>query len=177
MSGLTTDLAIKVKELFDANEWTLGLAESCTGGNISAAIVAIPGSSSFHQGSIVSYSNDVKQGVLGVSRKTLEEFGAVSEQTTEQMARGAREQLKSTWALSVSGIAGPDGGRPDKPVGTVCFTVSGTVFGEKGNEASARNIEFSETMHFEGSRQDVIAASTRHALTKLSTLNEVLAKQ
>lgn len=98
---------------------TVGTAESCTGGYVANQITSIPGSSRYYEGSVVSYSNDVKMNVLGVSRETLEAYGAVSEQTAREMAEGARRLLNTTFAISTTGIAGPDGGTAEKPVGTV----------------------------------------------------------
>jgi nicotinamide-nucleotide amidase len=98
---------------------TIGTAESCTGGYVANQITSIAGSSRYYQGSVVSYSNDVKMNVLGVSRETLEAYGAVSEQTAREMAEGARRLLNTTFAISTTGIAGPDGGTEEKPVGTV----------------------------------------------------------
>jgi nicotinamide-nucleotide amidase len=98
---------------------TIGTAESCTGGNIARTITSVPGSSSYFLGTIVSYSNEVKQRLLGVSEQDLVDHGAVSEPVVEQMLRGAMRQLKTDLAIAVSGIAGPDGGSEEKPVGTV----------------------------------------------------------
>lgn len=109
---------------------TIGTAESCTGGFVASQLTSIPGSSHYFEGSVVSYSNAVKMNVLGVSRDTLENFGAVSEQTAREMAEGARKVLNTTYAISTTGIAGPDGGTPEKPVGTVwiaCATPTETV--------------------------------------------------
>ncbi|MDY2626581.1 MAG: nicotinamide-nucleotide amidohydrolase family protein, partial [Coriobacteriales bacterium] len=100
---------------------TLATAESCTGGLVSGAITSVPGSSDAHSGGIVSYANSVKTGVLGVSPQVLATVGAVSEECAQQMAEGARRALGTTYAVSTTGIAGPGGGTPDKPVGTVCF--------------------------------------------------------
>lgn len=98
---------------------TVATAESCTGGYVANQITSVPGSSRYYEGSVVSYSNDVKMNVLGVSRETLEAYGAVSEQTAREMAEGARRLLNTTFAISTTGIAGPDGGTAEKPVGTV----------------------------------------------------------
>nr|WP_295922459.1 competence/damage-inducible protein A [uncultured Dyadobacter sp.] len=98
---------------------TVATAESCTGGYIANQITSIPGSSRYYEGSVVSYSNEVKKHVLGVSGETLAAYGAVSEQTAREMAEGARRLLNTTFAISTTGIAGPDGGTPEKPVGTV----------------------------------------------------------
>lgn len=97
----------------------IGLAESCTGGNIAKTLLSVPGASGYFLGGIVAYSNVIKQDLLGVKQATLEEFGAVSEQTVIEMAHGAIEKLNCDIAVSVSGIAGPGGGTPEKPVGTI----------------------------------------------------------
>ena len=122
---------------------TVGTAESCTAGMISARIADIPGSSDVLLGGIVSYSNGIKMKLLGVSEKTLREHGAVSEECAREMADGARGALGCDIAVSVTGIAGPGGGTPDKPVGTVCFGIS-TADGartktERFGEAGGRN--------------------------------------
>lgn len=109
---------------------TLGVAESCTGGYVSSQITKVPGASAYFWGSIVSYSNAVKVNQLGVQPETLEQFGAVSEETIRQMAEGVRKALGTNVGIATSGIAGPDGGTPDKPVGTIwiaCATDQRTV--------------------------------------------------
>ena len=98
---------------------TLGTAESCTGGNIARLITSIPGSSKYFNGSIVSYSNKVKCNVLNVSASNIEKYGAVSEQVVLEMAKGAQKVLGADCVIAVSGVAGPDGGTDEKPVGTV----------------------------------------------------------
>ena len=103
---------------------TLALAESCTGGYISHLITLIPGSSSFFLGGVVSYSNDLKSGLLGVPQDILNEFGAVSLETVKKMAEGARQKTGADYGLSVSGIMGPTGETPDKPLGFVCVGFS-----------------------------------------------------
>ncbi|MBP8244079.1 MAG: CinA family protein [Chitinophagaceae bacterium] len=106
------------KILLQQNQ-TMGLAESCTGGYISHLITSIPGSSAYFKGSVVSYSNEIKEAVLGVSSSTLQTEGAVSEATVREMVSGALTSLQTDYALAVSGIMGPDGGSEEKPVGTV----------------------------------------------------------
>ena len=104
---------------------TVATAESCTGGYLAHLITSIPGSSEYFSGSIISYSNKVKMNQLGVSSDDLENHGAVSQEVIEQMAKGAREQLKTDYAMATSGIAGPDGGTEEKPVGTVWIALAG----------------------------------------------------
>ncbi|CAG5068928.1 Nicotinamide-nucleotide amidohydrolase PncC [Dyadobacter sp. CECT 9623] len=113
------ELETVVGSLLKENNATLGTAESCTGGYVASRITSVSGSSQYFEGSVVSYSNAVKTNVLGVKKETLLEFGAVSEQTAREMAEGARKVLNTTFAIATTGIAGPDGGTPDKPVGTV----------------------------------------------------------
>ncbi|MFP4447642.1 MAG: CinA family nicotinamide mononucleotide deamidase-related protein [Bacteroidales bacterium] len=102
---------------------TICTAESCTGGAISASIVSIPGSSDYYKGSIVAYSNAVKQCMLSIDENVIVRHGAVSQEVTEAMAKNAREIFNTDYAIAVSGIAGPSGGTEDKPVGTVWITV------------------------------------------------------
>lgn len=104
---------------------TMALAESCTGGHISGLITSIPGSSAYFIGGVVSYANAVKMEELGVPGDMLELNGAVSQPVVERMATGVRQALGSDWAVATSGVAGPDGGTPDKPVGTVWMAVAG----------------------------------------------------
>lgn len=102
---------------------TIGFAESCTGGLCAAALVAIPGASEVFYGSIVSYDNSVKENLLSVPEAVLQTVGAVSAECAMAMARGARQKLGTSIAVSVTGIAGPGGGTPEKPVGTVYIGV------------------------------------------------------
>lgn len=111
-------------DIMEANQLTLSTAESCTGGFISQLITQHPGCSSVFAGGAVTYSNALKMSVLGVKAETLEVYGAVSEQTVKEMAYGARVNFKTDYAVAVSGVAGPDGGTPDKPVGTVWIAVA-----------------------------------------------------
>ncbi|MBR6290487.1 MAG: competence/damage-inducible protein A [Clostridia bacterium] len=113
-----------VSRLLRERGLTVGTAESCTAGMIASRIADLPGSSDILTGGIVSYANEVKTGVLGVDPEVIEKYGAVSEQCARQMAEGARRALGCDIAVSVTGIAGPGGGTPEKPVGTVCFGVS-----------------------------------------------------
>lgn len=114
---------VVVGNLLKEKRLYLATAESCTGGNIAHTITSIAGSSAYFKGGIVAYSNEVKQRMLGVSAGTLDEFGAVSQEVVEQMANGALKNLNADIAVSVSGIAGPDGATDGKPVGTVWICV------------------------------------------------------
>jgi nicotinamide-nucleotide amidase len=117
-------------ELLKQKNATIATAESCTGGRLAAALNALPGSSAYYLGSVVAYANEVKEQVLGVEQDTLIQYGAVSEQTVREMAEGVRRLMHTDYAIATSGIAGPDGGTKDKPVGTVWIawaTPEGTV--------------------------------------------------
>lgn len=104
---------------------TLSLAESCTGGYLSHLITSVPGSSAYYIGGVVSYANAVKMEELGIPAGMLELNGAVSRPVVEQMACGVRQALRTDWSIAISGVAGPDGGTPEKPVGTVWIAVDG----------------------------------------------------
>jgi nicotinamide-nucleotide amidase len=109
--------------LLRSHHSTVATAESCTGGYIAHLITSIPGSSSVFNGSVVSYSNDAKEHLLGVQHQTLLDHGAVSENTVREMVHGAIDKLDTTYAIATSGIMGPDGGSAEKPVGTVWMAV------------------------------------------------------
>jgi len=113
-----------IGKLLTQSSRTVSLAESCTGGLIAERLTDVPGSSRYFMEGAVTYSNEAKIARLGVKPKTLEEFGAVSSQTAEEMAAGMREKAGTDYAISVTGIAGPDGGSDDKPVGTVFIGLS-----------------------------------------------------
>jgi len=113
------DLAAIVLDLCRSRGLTIGVAESCTGGLLGARITAVSGSSDVMLGGVIAYENEVKRRHLGVEERALQEYGAVSEEVARQMARGAREATKARVGLSITGVAGPTGGTPEKPVGTV----------------------------------------------------------
>lgn len=113
-----------VGELLKSNNKTVSTAESCTGGYVSHLITSVSGSSSYYLGSVVSYANEVKRDSLDVSESDLIDYGAVSKQVVEQMAEGARKNLKTDYSVATSGIAGPDGGTKEKPVGTVWIAIA-----------------------------------------------------
>ena len=121
----------------------LSLAESCTGGMIGCKITSVSGASAFFMGSAVTYSNQSKEKILGVSHKSLMDHGAVSEAVAKEMAEGSLKVYGSDIAASVTGIAGPDGGTPEKPVGTVWMAVTD----------GKRTVAYEN--HFEGSRDDI----------------------
>lgn len=134
---------------------TVGFGESCTGGLLSATLSAVPGISDLYLGSIVSYSYQAKVDLLGVSWGALKTEGAVSERVARQMAQGVRNQLKSHWSVSITGIAGPTGGTLEKPVGTVWFAVAGPGF-----ETTAKKL-------FSGNRTDVQKQAVEFAIDLL----------
>ena len=141
--------------LLARGEW-LAAAESCTGGWLAQSVTAIAGSSAWFDRGFVTYSNEAKMDMLGVPENTLERHGAVSEATARAMAQGALAHSRADWAVAITGIAGPSGGSPDKPVGTVCFAWASK---EGGCEA--------QTCHFSGDRAAVRQQSVRHALLGL----------
>jgi nicotinamide-nucleotide amidase len=110
-------------QLLRERHLTVATAESCTGGNIAKLLTSVPGSSAYFKGSVIAYDNQIKSQVLGVNPKILEDHGAVSQQVVEQMAEGVCRQLGTDTAMSTSGIAGPDGGTEEKPVGTTWICV------------------------------------------------------
>ncbi len=112
-----------VSQLLKTKKKTVATAESCTGGYIAHLITSKAGSSSIYNGSIVSYANEVKENILGVKPQTLQQYGAVSEQTVIEMVQGALKAIHTDYAIATSGIMGPDGGSPEKPVGTVWIAV------------------------------------------------------
>jgi len=141
--------------LLGRGEW-LAAAESCTGGWLAQSVTAIAGSSTWFDRGFVTYSNAAKVEMLGVPETTLERHGAVSEATARAMAQGVLRNSRADWAVAITGVAGPSGGSPDKPVGTVCFAWAQK---DKGCEA--------QVCHFAGDRAAVREQSVRHALNGL----------
>ncbi|WP_067707822.1 MULTISPECIES: nicotinamide-nucleotide amidase [unclassified Erwinia] len=135
---------------------TLTTAESCTGGWIAKVLTDIAGSSQWFERGFVTYSNDAKQELVGVTAASLSRFGAVSEEVVREMAEGARDKAHAQYAISVSGIAGPDGGTGEKPVGTVWFG-----FAAAGKKTEAKRQVFS------GDREAVRRQATAWALLRL----------
>ena len=144
---MSLNLESRIGSLLRERGGTLALAESCTGGLISNRITNVPGSSDYFLGGIVAYAYQAKVDLLGVSWETLNMHGAVSREVVLEMAEGARKSLKAKLGASVSGIAGPDGGSPDKPVGTVWIAVA------------APEGAWTREFHFSGTREAIKSAS------------------
>ncbi|UAL07237.1 MAG: CinA family protein [Candidatus Methanogranum gryphiswaldense] len=141
-------------------EITVSVAESCTGGLIGYILTERPGSSGFFIGSAVTYSNDSKEKVLGVSHETLLRCGAVSPETAVEMVKGARELFESDYAVSVTGIAGPDGASEDKPVGLVFIAVTDGI-----RTVATEN-------HFFGDRESIRKATAEEAISMLLEMTQ-----
>ena len=154
------ELAKKLSEVFSKNHKLITTAESCTGGLISAYITAIPGSSRYFDRAFITYSNEAKCQMLGVKAQTLYKYGAVSIETAKEMAEGALKNSNADIAVSVTGIAGPDGGSVDKPVGTVCIGIK-----VKGKEVEA------SCYHFTGNRMNIREKVVGQVLRILLTEN------
>ncbi len=144
-----------LKRLYTGRGWTLATAESYTGGLLGGLITGRPGSSEFYLGGVIAYSDRIKNELLSVGEDTLEGKGAVSPETARAMARGVRDKFRSTIGAAVTGIAGPGGGNPGKPVGLVYVAVAGPV-GERV-----------ERYLFSGSRREIRLQAVREALRLL----------
>ncbi len=153
MDDALSDLAAKLGATLKARGYTLALAESCTGGMVAQAITSIAGSSAWFDCGFVTYSNQAKIEVLGVLSKTLETYGAVSEQTAIEMAVCALKNSHAQISGSITGIAGPDGGTFEKPVGTVCFAWA------EAHKLSATTTS-TTTKYFKGNRQEIRQQAT-----------------
>jgi nicotinamide-nucleotide amidase len=152
---ITQDLA----RVLIKNNWHLSTAESCTGGMVAASITELAGSSEWFERGYVTYSNQSKSEDIDVSQNLIEQHGAVSDQVARAMALGAKQNSGSDLSLSITGIAGPTGGSPEKPIGTVCFAW-----------ALANDQIVSETKHFEGNRQQIRQQACDFSLRKLLSL-------
>ena len=151
-------LEVRLGQLLLRKGLTMGTAESCTGGKIASLMTSVAGSSAYFVGGVVSYTNEVKHQVLGVSSEALDRYGAVSQAVVEQMAQGATRVLGCDCAVATSGIAGPGGGTPAKPVGTVWIAA---CRGERVRSAC---------FHFVGDRLGNIRSSAEAALSMLLEL-------
>lgn len=146
-------LAERTGRLLQNSDSILVAAESCTGGWLAKVMTDVPGSSSWFERGFVTYTNQAKSEMLGVSEETLQQYGAVSEETVTEMARGALHHSHGDISVAISGIAGPGGGSPEKPVGTVCF-----AWGKDDDVVK------SERLVFSGDRESVRRQSVIHAL-------------
>jgi PncC family amidohydrolase len=157
MAELEAEIAQLVREYQSKTRksLTIGAVESATGGRIADRITNIPGSSDYFKGSVVAYSNEVKIALLGVKRATIENYGAVSEQTALEMARGGRKLLDVDICVSDTGIAGPSGGTPEKPVGLFYLGLA------------AEETSFSQTHIFPGNREGNKRDAAEAALSML----------
>jgi nicotinamide-nucleotide amidase len=154
------DLVDKLFAKLEKKSWMVVTAESCTGGMIATAITEKPGSSAYFERGFVTYSNQAKTDCLGVSPETLEKYGAVSAQTAVEMAEGALENSKAKVAVAVTGVAGPGGGTPQKPVGLVHIG-----FAIRGGIAQSKAFNFNG-----GDRQEIRLQTTRAALQTLLSI-------
>ena len=144
-----------VEELMDRGD-TVSVAESCTGGLLGAVFTSIPNASKVFWGGVISYDDDAKRNLIGVPESLLHIHGAVSSEVAVAMARGIREVAATTWAVALTGIAGPSGGTPQKPVGTVWIAIDGPVTDIQINR-------------FDGNRDVVREASVNQAIALLSS--------
>jgi nicotinamide-nucleotide amidase len=152
-------LASELGERLRARGWTLATAESCTGGWVGQLLTSLPGSSTWYERGFITYANAAKQEMLGVPAATLETFGAVSEETASAMAAGALKHSHAQAALAISGIAGPGGGTPQKPVGLVCY-----------GWALADGTLMSSTCRLDGDREEIRSRAVAAALRGLIDL-------
>lgn len=146
-------LAARVGRTLKRHRLMMASAESCTGGWVGQAVTMVPGSSDWFERGFITYTYISKREMLGVKPRTLATHGAVSEQVALEMARGALRNSHAQVAVSISGVAGPSGGSPDKPVGTVCFAWG-----------YARKVLLAETRRFRGDRDTVRRRAVEHAL-------------
>ena len=155
---MTSEISVLLDALharLTATNQTVSVAESCTGGLLGATLTELPGSSRYFLGGIQAYANEVKAALLGVRHETLVSFGAVSEEVASEMARGVQRLTGSDWAISTTGVAGPDGGSGEKPVGTVWISVVGF------------DGVFSQKLTLDGDRRSVRQGSVSGALSML----------
>ena len=150
----------KLHNLLSKSQLTISTAESCTGGIISSELTKLPNSSLYFIGAIIAYQNTIKENVLGVSSSTLSEYGAVSEQTVREMARGVAKLMNTDLAISISGIAGPGGGSTHKPVGTIwtAYYIKGEVY--------------TKLLRLKGSREENRLEASRLALEEVILYTE-----
>ena len=147
-----------VGQILCAKGYTISCAESCTGGLLTSTLTDVPGSSAYVMGSVVSYSNDVKSRILHVAEETLAAHGAVSPETARAMAEGVRDLMQTDVGVGITGIAGPGGGSPEKPVGLVYIAVS-----TLGKTSVEKNV-------FSGVRAEIKRAAVNKALAMVQEM-------
>ncbi|MDH1975046.1 CinA family protein [Aliarcobacter butzleri] len=147
---------IELQDILRNNKKTITIAESCTGGLVASMITKVSGSSDIFNGSIVSYSNKIKNQELNVNNETLEKFGAVSTEVVNEMLDGAIKKFEADFAIAISGIAGPTGATKNKPVGTVVIGIS-----------NSNNDKIIDTFYFKGSREEVQIQAAKTSLKKI----------
>lgn len=145
-------MEIEIGNLLKEKNLTISCAESCTGGLLTDRLTNVAGSSAYVKGAVVAYANEIKINLLRVNAETVKNFGAVSEQTAKEMAENVRQILNTNIGVSITGIAGPGGGTPEKPVGTVFIGISG----DKGDKV--------EKFQFNGSRLEIKEKTVQAAL-------------
>lgn len=163
------ELSTALGQALQAKHLQLALAESCTGGMAAQAVTAIAGSSAWFDRGFVTYSNVAKTEMLGVPDALIAEFGAVSEPVAEAMALGALQHSQAHLSAAITGIAGPGGGSPHKPVGTVCF-----AWASRSDGGSRGNTTVIETRHFEGDRTQVREQAASYLLAGLLKMANAL---
>lgn len=161
MDAELAHLAAQVGAALKQREWMLATAESCTGGWVGEVVTSVAGSSQWYDRGYITYTNEAKQEMLGVSKNTLAEFGAVSEQTVREMAAGALKHSRAHISLAISGIAGPGGATVNKPVGTVC--IAWVLHSGTGT---------AHTFHFQGDRASVRRQAVLAALQGVLTMTD-----
>jgi len=149
-------LATQLGEKLEAHNFMLTTAESCTGGQVAEVVTSVSGSACWFERGFVTYSNQAKQEMLGVKTATLEKYGAVSEETAQEMAAGALLHSHAQISIAVTGIAGPTGGSVEKPIGTVCFAWTGKSLPTQ-----------SATQHFTGDRNSIRTQAVKYILEKI----------
>ena len=157
------DLTQTLASILIARNWKIALAESCTGGLVCATLTDLAGSSQWFERGFITYSNEAKTECLGVPANLIESYGAVSEEVAFAMADGALQASSANVAISITGIAGPSGGSPEKPVGTVCF-------GWAIENSSTESRVICNTIHFDGDRNAVREQAKDYALAELIAL-------
>lgn len=159
------DTVKTLAEILLSKHWKLAAAESCTGGLVCASLTTLAGSSEWFERGYITYSNLAKTECLGVPTELIESFGAVSEEVAKAMAQGTQVNADVNAAISITGIAGPGGGSPEKPVGTVCF--AWVIRNDAGE-----NRVLAKTMHFAGDRQAIREQACNYVLSELAKLLE-----